>query len=64
MLSEQQQQQDRAIIRAVYERFLPLSEETLSTIFAHMRYVEVPKGQTWMMQGGPNDHIGPSLSVA
>jgi CRP-like cAMP-binding protein len=58
MLSEEQQQQDRAIIRAVYERFLPLSEETLSTIFAHMRYVEVPKGQAWMTQGGPNDQIG------
>ena len=58
MLSEEQQQQDRAIIRAVYERFLPLSEELLSTIFAHMRYAEVPKGQAWMTQGGTNDQIG------
>jgi CRP-like cAMP-binding protein len=58
MLSEEQKQQDRAIIRAVHERFMPLDEETMEAIYINMQYVEVPKGQTWIMQGGPNDQIG------
>ncbi|MBU3700275.1 MAG: Crp/Fnr family transcriptional regulator [Candidatus Kapabacteria bacterium] len=58
MHSEEQIQQDRAIIRAVYERFLPLDEETMELIYENMQYVEIPKGQTWLAQDGPNDFIG------
>jgi CRP-like cAMP-binding protein len=58
MLSDQQRTQDYAVIRAVYERFMPIDDVFFDVITSHMRYVEVAKGQEFIQQGGPNDQLG------
>ena len=58
MLSDAQRAHDYALIRAVYERFMPIDDEIFNVIVAHMTYTEVAKGQAWINQGGANDELG------
>jgi CRP-like cAMP-binding protein len=58
MLSAAQRAQDYALIRAVYERFMPIDDVLFEVIIDHMSYVELPKGQAWIDQGGANDELG------
>lgn len=58
MLSEAQRAQDYAVIRAVYERFMPIDDIFFDVITKQMQYVEIPKGSEFIQQGGPNDQLG------
>jgi CRP-like cAMP-binding protein len=42
----------------VYERFMPINDELFEVIVDHMTYVELPKGEAWINQGGVNDELG------
>lgn len=58
MLSEAQRAQDYAVIRAVYERFMPIDDIFFDVITKQMQYVEIPKGSEFIQQDGPNDQLG------
>lgn len=58
MISDQQRAHDYALIRAVYERFMPINDTFFEVIASHMRYVEMSKGQEFIQQGGSNDQLG------
>lgn len=58
MLSEAQRAQDYAVIRAVYERFMPIDDIFFDVITKQMQYVEIPKGSEFTQQDGPNDQLG------
>lgn len=58
MISDEQRAHDYAVIRAVYERFMPIDDVIFNVITSHTRYVEMSKGQAFIQQGGTNDQLG------
>ena len=58
MISDAQRAHDYALIRAVYERFMPINDTFFEVITSHTRYVEMSKGQAFIQQGGTNDQLG------
>lgn len=62
MISDDQRTKDAALVRAVHSSFMPVDDETFGVIAEHMTYVEVPKGQEFISQGGLNDRLGVIVS--
>ena len=62
MITDDQRAKDAALVRAVHSSFMPVDDETFGVIAEHMTYVEVPKGQEFISQGGLNDRLGVIVS--
>ena len=58
MTFDEQRAHDYALIRAVFERFMPINDTFFDVITSHTRYVEMSKGQAFIQQGGTNDQLG------
>lgn len=58
MITHEQRERDYAVVRSVYESFMPINDDFFDVVTSQMRYVEVPKGQEFIQQGGPNDRLG------
>lgn len=50
--------EDYAVIRAVFNRFMPIDDALFDVIVANMTYTEVAKGYRWIEQGGANNELG------
>ncbi len=50
--------EDHAVIRAVFNHFMPIDDALFDVIVTHMTYTEVPKGKQWIEQGGVNNELG------
>lgn len=58
MITELQRESDYAMIRELFNRFMPIDNEVYKVIVDHVSYTEVEKGTAWIAQGERSSHLG------